>query len=371
MEGPRVIVNQWVPAAHAGDAVGDHVRALAGLLRAWGHDSAIYAIDIDDELADEVRPWDDVRSRAGDATILHFATASPMTEAFGRVPGVRLLHYHNITPPAFFAAFDTTLAALTSHARRELRTLSDRIDVAFAPSEYSRQELEALGFRRTAILPLALDLDRLRLAARVPALERLLADGLANILFVGRLAPNKKIEDHLRLAEQYRRYIDLDARFIFVGRADAVPPYFAAIWRLLGRHRLAADRVWFTGAVPPAELAAYYRHAHAYVSLSEHEGFGVPLVEAMAMDVPIVAYAAAAVPETLGGAGLAFAPKDLEFAAELLGEVVYDQPLRDGVVAGQRQRVRHFDGPQVEARLQAALSAAGVPGPPARGAQRA
>ena len=84
------------------------------------------------------------------------------------------------------------------------------------------------------------------------------------------------------------------------------------------------ERFWFTGPVPDDELAAYYRHAHAYVSLSEHEGFCAPLVEAMAMDVPVLAYAAAAVPETLGGAGVSFAPKDLEYAAELLGGLIYD-----------------------------------------------
>src|SRR6476469_2445315 len=102
------------------------------------------------------------------------------------------------------------------------------------------------------------------------------------------------------------------------------------------------ERFWFTGPVPDRELAAYYRRAHAYVSLSEHEGFCVPLVEAMAMDVPVLAYAAAAVPETLGGAGVSFAPKDLEHAAELLGALVYDEPLRRDVIAGQRRRVPSF-----------------------------
>jgi glycosyltransferase involved in cell wall biosynthesis len=99
------------------------------------------------------------------------------------------------------------------------------------------------------------------------------------------------------------------------------------------------------------ELAAFYRHAHAYVSLSEHEGFCAPLVEAMAMDVPVLAFAAAAVPETLGGAGITFAPKDLEFAAELLGAVIYDEPLRQALVAGQRRRLADFGLDRIEAAL--------------------
>jgi glycosyltransferase involved in cell wall biosynthesis len=353
-------VNQWVPAAHLGDAVGDHARTLRGLLRAWGHEAEIYAIDIDDRLAGDVRHWSDPWSRAGDATILHFATASPMTEAFAGLPGTRVVHYHNVTPAHFFATFDPTLCHVTRQARVELATLASRTDVAYGASRFSCEELKGLGFPNPSVLPLALDLDRLRLAPPVPALDRVLDDGLANVLFVGRLAPNKKIEDHLRLAEQYRRYIDLDGRFIFAGRSDAVPAYFTALRALVLSHGLPPDRVWFTGPVPPAELAAYYRHADAYVSLSEHEGFGAPLVEAMAMDVPVLAYAATAVPETLDGAGLAFAPKDLEYAAELLGAVVHDEPLRESVLAGQRARVRAFEPGAIAQRARAALAAAGV-----------
>ena len=170
----------------------------------------------------------------------------------------------------------------------------------------------------------------------------MLQDGLVNILFVGRIAPNKKIEDHIRLAEQYKRYVDVVYRFIFVGNDDAVPRYYDAIRALIAEYQMLPDRFWFTGPVPDAELAAYYRHAHAYVSLSEHEGFCVPLVEAMAMDVPVLAYGAAAVPETLGGAGVSFAPKDLEYAAELLGALVYDEPLRAPCIDGQRRRLPDF-----------------------------
>ncbi len=139
-----------------------------------------------------------------------------------------------------------------------------------------------------------------------------------------------------------------------------MPSYYAAIRALIVEHQLSPDRFWFTGPVPTAELAAYYRHAHAYVSLSEHEGFCVPVIEAMAMDVPVLAYAAAAVPETLAGAGVAFAPKDLEFAAELLGAMIYDESFRDRLVAGGRARAREFERERVTQRAKDALSAAGI-----------
>jgi L-malate glycosyltransferase len=137
-----------------------------------------------------------------------------------------------------------------------------------------------------------------------------------------------------------------------VGRHDGVPRYYAQIRALIAEFEMLPDRFWFTGPVPDEDLAAFYRWADAYVSLSEHEGFCVPLVEAMAADVPVVAYAAGAVPETLGGAGLLFEPKDLELAAELLGLVVYDREVRTGVLRGQRARLRAFAPQAIEARLR-------------------
>ena len=351
-----MIINQWMPAAHRGDAVGDHARMLRRLLRGFGHDSEMYALTIDEGVED-VRPWADPDARGGDLTILHFAVPSPMTAAFQTLPGLRVLHYHNVTPAHFFAPFDGGIARMAAAGRKELATLAGHVDLALGVSQFNRQELDSLGFSPTGVLPLAIDTARLTRAPRVPSLETILQDGLVNILFVGRLAPNKKIEDHVRLAEQYKRYVDVYYRFIFVGRYDAVPRYYATVRALVAEYQMLPDRFWFTGPVPDEELAAYYRHAHAYVSLSEHEGFCAPLVEAMTMDVPVLAYAAGAVPETLDGAGVTFAPKDLEQAAELLGALVYDAPLRESILAGQRRRARDFAPPRIEASLKSMLDA--------------
>jgi glycosyltransferase involved in cell wall biosynthesis len=351
-----MIVNQWIPAAHRSDAVGDNARRLRDLCRQWGHESEIYALTIDVDMAGEVRRWEEADARRGDVTLLHYAVPSPMTEALARLPGARVLQYHNVTPARFFAPFDPAIAEMAAAGRRELASLVGRVDLALGVSEYNRRELDALGFAPTGVLPLVVDRARLRGGRAVPALERLLQDGLANILFVGRIAPNKKIEDHIRLAEHFKRYVDTQYRFLFVGRYDAVPRYYAAVRALIAEYKMLPDRFWFTGAVPDAELSAYYRNAHAYVSLSEHEGFCAPLVEAMAMDVPVLAYAEAAVPETLGGAGVSFAPKDLEYAAELLGALVYDEPLRRDVIAGQRRRLQDFADERVEIALKQVLA---------------
>lgn len=346
-----MVINQWVPAAHKGDAIGDSARKVRALLRARGHASDLFALSIDDELVGDVRPFHDPAAGRGDVTIFHFALPSPMTAAFARLEGRRVLQYHNITPAPFFARYDPQLFRLASLGRQELASLVGQIDLGLGDSDYNRLELEELGFDRTGVFPIAVDTDRLRLARPVPALDRLLDDGLTNVLFVGRIVPNKRIEDHIKLAEHYKRYVDTEYRFVFVGRCDAVPGYYSSVRALLARYRLPADRFVFTGPLPDRELAACYRHAHVYLSLSEHEGFCVPLVEAMAMDVPVLAYGEAAVPETLGGAGVEFRPKDLELAAELLDELAFDEDLRSRVIAGQRRRLEAFSDAHLSARL--------------------
>jgi glycosyltransferase involved in cell wall biosynthesis len=346
-----MIVNQWVPAAHRGDAIGDSARRVRDLLRQSGHQSDLFALTIDDDLRGDVRPFADPAARTGDVTIFHFALPSPMTDAFASLRGRRVLQYHNITPASFFAPYDAGLFRLAALGRRELKTLAGRVDLALGDSEFNRQELQAMGFQPTGIMPIAVNTERLANAPRRPALEKILGDGLINILFVGRIVPNKRIEDHIRLAELYKRYVDSYYRFIFVGRYDALPRYYAQVRALIAEFKMLPDRFWFTGPVPDEDLAAFYRWADVYVSLSEHEGFCVPLVEAMASDVPVLAYAAGAVGETLGGAGVLFAPKDLEFAAEMLGMLVYDRPVRDRVLEGQRRRVADFAPARIQARL--------------------
>ena len=237
--------------------------------------------------------------------------------------------------------------------RQELATLALRTDLALGDSEYNRQELESLGFERTGVFPIAVDTGRVTQPVHRPALEQILDDGLVNFLFVGRIAPNKKIEDHIKLAEVYKRYVDAYYRFIFVGRYDVVPRYYSMIRGLMSEYRLLNDRFVFTGPVPDEELAVYYRHAAVYISLSEHEGFCVPLVEAMAADVPVLAYSAAAVPDTLGGAGVQFAPKDLEQAAELLGSLAFDDGLRAKIIEGQRRRLADFGDARITRELTA------------------
>jgi glycosyltransferase involved in cell wall biosynthesis len=353
-----MVVNQWLPAAHRGDAIGDSARRVRDLLREMGHDSHIYALTIDDDMRGEVRSFAEADARQGDVTIFHYALPSPMTDAFGTLPKGRVLQYHNITPAHFFAPYQPQVFRIAALGRQDLASLAGRTDLALGDSEYNRQELEQLGFTPSGVFPIALDLARITDAPRHPVLERLLGDGLTNFLFVGRMAPNKRIEDIVRLAEVYKRYIDANYRFIFVGRTEGIPRYYATVRALIAEFDMLPDRFLFPGAVPDWELAAYYRTASVYLSLSEHEGFCVPLLEAMAADVPVFAYESSAVSDTLGGAGVCWSPKDLEYAAELLGQLAFDPQLRAAVIARQRERLEDFSEAGLVARLRDVLKVA-------------
>src|SRR5437763_10535865 len=160
-----MLINQWVPAAHKGDAIGDSARHVRDLLRRMGHQSDLYALTIDEDLQLDVLPFADGSATTGDVTIFHYALPSPMSAAFGSLPSGRVLQYHNVTPARFFAPYDPALFRLASLARQELATLADDTDIGLGDSEYNRQELDELGFDNTGVMPIAVDTGRLTHAA--------------------------------------------------------------------------------------------------------------------------------------------------------------------------------------------------------------
>src|SRR5207244_3128862 len=175
-----MIINQWVPAAHRGDAIGDSARHVRDLLQGLGHQSELYALTIDNELQNDIRPFSEPAARRGDATIFHYALPSPMTAAFASLGCRRILQYHNVTPASFFAPYDPVLFRLAALGREELATLVGRVDLALGDWEYNRQELASLGFGPTGVFPIAVDTTRVTQGAERPALEKMLDDDFVN-----------------------------------------------------------------------------------------------------------------------------------------------------------------------------------------------
>jgi glycosyltransferase involved in cell wall biosynthesis len=348
-------IDQWVPALHWGDAIGDATRLMRDAFRRWGHESEIYALEIDTALASEGRPFSEFRAGSpSDVVILHYALVSPLTQALAKHRGRRVLLHHSVTPPEFFAGLDDELARLCRLGQQELASLASHVDLALAVSEFDRRELVAAGFARTGVVPLLLDFARFRQPPQ-PVLSRLLDDGMVNLLFVGRISPNKRPDDLIRVASYWKRCIGADLRLLLVGKLPRRRAYFDALQRLFYGNGLTPAEVVFTGHVTHDELLAYYHSARVFLSLSEHEGFGAPLIEAMLMDVPVLAYCAGAVGETLGDAGVQFSHRRIDEIAEMAERLARDPSLRAGVLASQRRRLSAFEPAAVEVRLRAAL----------------
>jgi glycosyltransferase involved in cell wall biosynthesis len=236
--------------------------------------------------------------------------------------------------------------------QRELRSLAEHADLGLGDSEFNRQELEALGFRRTGVLPIYLDFRRYREPPN-PVLRRVLEDGRTNLLFVGRLAPNKRQEGLIRLLSYWKRFISPDVRLLLVGKLPRRRAYFDALQSFAYGEGFTPWEVVFTGHVDHDDLLAFYAAAHVFVSMSAHEGFGVPLVESMLMRVPVLAYGATAAPHTLGGAGVLFREEaPLAEVGEMAHLLATSAPLRQAVLATQDERLSAFAPAAVEAALR-------------------
>jgi glycosyltransferase involved in cell wall biosynthesis len=353
-------VHQLVPNFDDGDAIGNHIRALRRLLRGWGYASEVYAQYIHESLARDARFFTRYRdvSDPRNVVLFHFSIGSEVTSFFAGLPDRKVLVYHNITPAEYFIGVNARVADRCRRGRWELQRLAAVTDLALGVSEFNRRELEAAGFRRTGVLPILLDWASYQ-HPPVRALQRGYGEG-TTLLYVGRIAPNKRIDDLIRAYYFYRR-LDPGSRLLVVGSAVDTEGYLAGLQKLAAELGVL-DGVVFTGQVPQAELCTYYRLASVYLSMSEHEGFGVPLLEAMHFGVPIVAHAAAGVPGTLGGAGLLVNAKDFPVVAELIHRVVTEPVLRDAVVAGQRERLEAFDSAIIGEQLRGHLDSLSVEG---------
>jgi L-malate glycosyltransferase len=346
-------VHQLVSNFDYGDAIGNHVRALRGVLRRWGYASDVYAQYIHEGLARDAHFYTRYRDviGPGNVCLFHFSIGSEVTSFYAGLPDRKLLVYHNITPAEYFVGVNARVADRCRRGRWELERLVPVTDLALGVSEFNRRELEAAGFRRTGVLPILIDWTQYA----HPPLKSIAEayDGATTLLFVGRIAPNKRIEDLVKTYYLYRR-LDPGSRLVLVGTAVDTEGYLAGLQKLAAELGVL-DGVVFTGPVSQAELCTYYRVASVYVTLSEHEGFCVPLLEAMHFSIPVVAYASTGVPGTLGGAGVLVEDKDFPTLAELLHRVVTDGPLRQAIVAGQHERLHAFDAETIGRQLRGYL----------------
>ena len=341
-------IHQILATLGYGDAIGHEVLGIQRVLRAAGYESEIFVETADWRLEPLTRDFRELVdfSHPDNLLIHHFSIGSKASRTAFALPDRMALIYHNITPPEYFVGVHRTLARECFHGRRELRAYADRCDLALGDSEFNRQELEALGFPRTAVLPVIPDLSHLD---RAP--DWLVAqdfdDDWTNILFVGRVIANKRIENLIRYFHAYHTLINPRSRLLVVGAQSGFKRYLASLLQLTAT--LDASHVHFIGHVSDEELVAFYEIADLFLCASEHEGFCVPLVEAFYKQVPVLAYAATAVPSTMDGAGVLYDEKDPVYVAALMDGILSNPDLQDRIVEGQlaaveRLRAKDFAG---------------------------
>ncbi len=335
-------VDQLVPAYHRGDAIGDEAAELRGFFRRNGFVSEIYCLSRDRGLESDSALFSDFpRPGPDDVTILHFALPSPLTEGLSRLSSKKAIVYHNITPAGFFEGLDPEMARISRIGREELASLRGRVDLGLADSEFNRLELDSLGFANTHVFPLFIDFAKYEKPPD-PFVQRLFRDDRTNILFVGRIAPNKKIENLVRTVFYFKKYISPLVRLIVVGKTGTFPSYYRSVVRMADEFLLKPDEVRFLGHVPDAEMFALYRGSDVFLSLSEHEGFCLPLIESLIFDLPVVALASTAVPYTLGKAGILVNDSRPDRVAELVDRVARDAKLRTCLIEAGRRELAAF-----------------------------
>ena len=359
---PRAI-HQVLAALAYGDAIGNEALAIRDRLRSRGFASEIFAEKVHPAMASHARPLSEYEAAAADHALclFHFSIGSAASSLVYHRKEPLICIYHNITPPEFFVPFHQHLAGLCYHGKRELASFAPRSVLGLGDSEFNRKELEATGFRPTGVLPIVLDWSRYDEPPSPVMMERLNGFEGPTILFVGRVVPNKKVEDVLNAFAAFQRHHCPESRLLLVGDTTGHGRYLRRLLELV--HSLRLRNVIFTGQVSQSDLIAAYRSAQAFLCLSDHEGFCVPLLEAMHFGLPVIAYDAAAVSETMNGGGVLLEDKDPRLVAETLDLVLRDDAFRRAVLKSQTRTVaaaKAIDfGALLEAHVETALHSAG------------
>ena len=341
-------IHQVLATLGYGDAIGHEVLGIQRVFRAAGYESEIFVETADHRLESQTRDYRELVdfSHRDNLLLHHFSLGSKASRTAYALPDRMALIYHNITPPEYFVGVHRRLARQTFRGRRELQAYADRCDLAMGDSEFNRQDLETLGFPRTAVLPVVPDFSHLDLEPNW-LVARDFDDDCTNIVFVGRVIANKKIEDVICWFHAYHTIFNPRSRLLLVGAQTGFERYLASLHELVGR--LGISQVHFVGHVSDEELVAFYETADLFLCASEHEGFCVPIVEAFYKQVPVLAYAATAVPSTMDGAGVLFENRDPIHVAALMDAIVSNVALQDRIVEGQlaavdRLRSKDFAG---------------------------
>ncbi len=337
-------IHQFLPTWEQG-AIGTHAFALHEMCNEAGIRCSTWASEVRAGLGDVAGLASDYLAdpapRPNSVLLYHVAVGAELGDQLMLRPEPLVLDYHNLTPPRFFDGWHPALAENLEVGLAQVKKLASRCVLGIADSSFNASDLQLFGCARTAVAPVFMDLHKpvARELELQLQLERNSGRG-TTWLFVGRIAPNKAQHEIVRAFAWYRQAYEPDAQLWLVGAGPA-DAYKAALVRLIERLELT-HAVRIVGSVREPDLGAYYAAADVYVSLSQHEGFGVPLVEAMAAHLPVVAFGAAAVTETVGGAAVVIDSCDPALVAGCVARVMRDEDLRTQLIVEGVRRASCF-----------------------------
>ena len=348
---------QIMPTVSFGDAVSNDARAIGKVISEMGYKTGIYASNISPKLNDPlVHKMSKLPSTGkNDIIIFNHSTGTELCYSLENIPGRKMMIYHNITPPHFFKLYSPSAKKLTEYGYEGTKYLSDKIEYAMADSAYNESELRRMGYTCPIdVRPILIPFDDYKKTPDPDVLAKYSDDGYVNIVFVGRVAPNKKQEDVIAAFAYYKKHINPRSRLIIVGSDGGMESYSDRLKKYVSA--LMLDDVIFTGHISFPAILAYYKLADVFLCMSEHEGFCVPLLEAMCFEKPIIAYASSAIPDTLGGSGILLQEKDPVFCACMIDRVVTDSALREALIARQNERLADFSYEKVRAVFEKCLN---------------
>lgn len=352
-----MVIYQLLATISFGDAVSNDTLALQDIIRGMGYKTAVFAENVDSRMPKgTAKNYSRLpRIDKNDIIIYHLSTGSRISRDFDKFKCRKVIIYHNITPPGFFEGYSDASYRICKKGYEEVRALAGKVDYCIAVSEYNKQNLLDMGFTCPIdVLPILIPFGDYDKKPDAAVMSRYGGSGAVNILFTGRIAPNKKQEDIIRAFAFYQKYYNPHSRLFLVGSSSGMERYHRRLVSYV--NALGVRDVIFPGHIRFDEILAYYAVSDVFLCQSEHEGFCVPLVEAMKFKIPIVAYDSSAIADTLGGSGILMKEKDPLLTAGVINRLMTDDALRTAVINNEQLRLADFDNDKVGRRFEKLLS---------------
>lgn len=333
-------IHQFHSGSAYGDAVTNSLLFMRSLLRELGFNSIIYVEHVAPALAHELEHFSNYVPSDDSAIFLHHSMGHDLDKWVQNLDGIIWLIYHNITPPHFFDK-KSPFKHYAQKGLQQLQSFKPKIKAAIAVSPFNAQNLHDIGYDNVEIIPVLFDVNAFKKRPWNDALVQAQSQ-IPTIVFVGRIAPHKKQLELVRIAAFLKASINDPFQLILIGGYSDTEAYIAQIHEEIATHHLNGY-VRLTGKISEEDLYAWYRAADVFVCMSEHEGFCVPIIEAMAFDVPVIALNNSNLEHTLGEGGILVRDNNPAAIAALIKLLLNNRPLRRNILMAQQKHIQSFD----------------------------